>query len=73
MFYSIYPSLELAIFFVFDLKMYLLPLEGVRGEELVTYSDVINIGLPIGEGLGGLLIVAPVLPDNDPNHRHWYE
>ena len=31
-------------------KMYLLPLEGVRGVELVTYSDVINIGLPIGEG-----------------------
>ena len=26
------------------------PLEGVRGVELVTYSDVINIGLPIGEG-----------------------
>ena len=35
--------------------VYLLPLEGVRGEELVTYSDVINIGLPIGEGLGGSL------------------
>ena len=35
--------------------MYLLPLEGVRGEELVTYSNVINIGLPIGEGLGGSL------------------
>ena len=35
--------------------MYLLPIEGVRGEELVTYSDVINIGLPIGEGLGGSL------------------
>ena len=31
-------------------KMYLLPLEGVRGVELVTYSDVINIGLPIWEG-----------------------
>ena len=30
--------------------MYLLPLEGVRGVEFVTYSDVINIGLPIGEG-----------------------
>ena len=30
--------------------MYLLPLEGVRGLEFVTYSDVINIGLPIGEG-----------------------
>ena len=61
MFYSIYPSLELAIFFVFDLKMYLLPLEGVRGEEP-----------SLGEGLGGLLIVAPIPPDNDPNHRHWY-
>ena len=35
--------------------VYLLPLEGVRGEELVTYSNVINIGLPIGEGLGGSL------------------
>ena len=35
--------------------MYLLPIKGVRGEELVTYSDVINIGLPIGEGLGGSL------------------
>ena len=34
-------------------KMYLLPLEGVRGVELVTYSDVINIGLPFGkDGLG---------------------
>jgi len=33
--------------------MYLLPLEGVRGVELVTYSDVINIGLPLGkDGLG---------------------
>ena len=32
--------------------VYLLPLEGVRGEELVTYSNFINIGLPIGEGLG---------------------
>jgi hypothetical protein len=27
----------------------------VRGEEFVTYSDVINIGLPIGEGLGRLV------------------
>ena len=35
--------------------VYPLPLEGVRGEELVTYSNVINIGLPIGEGLGGSL------------------
>ena len=35
--------------------VYLLLLEGVRGEELVTYSNVINIGLPIGEGLGGSL------------------
>ena len=35
--------------------VYLLPLEGVRGEELVTYSNVINIGLPIGEGLCGSL------------------
>ena len=35
--------------------VYLLPLEGGRGEELVTYSNVINIGLPIGEGLGGSL------------------
>ena len=35
---------------------YLLPLEGVRGVELVTYSDVINIGLPIWEGLGRLLL-----------------
>ena len=35
--------------------VYLLPIEGVRGEELVTYSNVINIGLPIGEGLGGSL------------------
>ena len=35
--------------------VYLLPLEGVRGEELVTYSNFINIGLPIGEGLGGSL------------------
>ena len=32
---------------------YLLPLEGVRGVEFVTYSDVINIGLPLGkDGLG---------------------
>ena len=31
---------------------------GVRGEEFVTYSDVINIGLPIGEGLGGSLGLA---------------
>ena len=31
------------------------PLEGVRGVELVTYSDVINIGLPIGEGRVRLL------------------
>ena len=36
------------------LQVYLLPLEGVRGVDLVTYSDVINIGLPIWEGLGGL-------------------
>ena len=28
------------------------PWRGVRGVEFVTYSDVINIGLPIGEGLG---------------------
>ncbi len=35
------------------LQVYLLPLEGVRGVKLVTYSDVINIGLPIGEGWGG--------------------
>ena len=38
--------------------VYLLPLEGVRGEELVTYSNFINIGLPIGEGLGGSLGLA---------------
>ena len=38
-------------------KMYLLPLEGVRGVELVTYSDVINIGLPIWEGLVRLLLL----------------
>ena len=36
--------------------VYLLPIEGVRGgEELVTYSNVINIGLPLGEGQGGSL------------------